>query len=134
MRLLRWLLLALALLLVPGARATTPSNIRLGVTTIATTGTLTYNALAHPTPLIVFTAWDTVITINGIAAGTNGEVVTILRSGFQGSVTINHANVNAIASEQIILPNGRTSISTAGGRINIQLVYYGAWYVLGFAV
>lgn len=112
---------------------TTPSNIRMGVTYIDGTGT--HNNLAHPTPVVAITQAGGTTIINGLssAGASNGEVVVIVRMGDGGTFTVNSDSPSAVASERIILPNGR-SLYTTTARGSIQLVYFNAWYVISVAM
>lgn len=102
-------------------------------TTITTTGT--QNALAIPTgvgPLVLYANNATLLTINGIAAGTFGQQLTIFSVG-SGQIDIANNSGSATATARIL--NGVTGpLSLYAGSGRVSMWYDGSrWRVFNHA-
>lgn len=89
----------------------------VGTSTITTTGTST--ALALPTgtgPLVIIANNATLLNVQGIAAGTDGQQLTIFSKG-AGQVDFNHQNGSATAANRLIntVTSGVTSLAAGSG-------------------
>jgi len=93
-----------------------------GASTITTTGTST--ALALPSGsgnLVIFANNASLLTLQGIAAGTDGQRLVIVSIG-AGQVDLADQNASASAANRIINPVAGT-ISLAAATGNVTLVY-----------
>jgi hypothetical protein len=91
-------------------------------TTITTTGTQT--ALALPVghgDLVVYANNATLLTLQGVAAGEDGQRITIFSKG-AGRVDIVNENAGASAANRIITGGG-TTIMLAPGSGRVSLLY-----------
>jgi hypothetical protein len=99
------------------------SALSPGTSTITTTGTQT--ALALPAgggPLVIFANNASLLTVQGIAAGLNGQQLTIVSIG-AGQVDLAHLNGSASAANRLINVATSGNTSLAAGRGAATYVY-----------
>jgi hypothetical protein len=128
---LRGFVVLLLLLPTTLATVTLSTSFRPGIVFDASTGTM--NALAHSAPIVMLTgAGD--LTLNGLAAGVNGEVVTVLRDATSGTLTVVH-NAWMSASNPIVITNELAGNPVVSQRAGFKFIFYSPyWFMLSDAV
>jgi hypothetical protein len=98
-----------------------------GITTDASSGTI--NSLAVPTPLIILTS-SSVIALNGIAPGSNGQVVTVIKTDTGNSIQVYAlGGGGGGANAQIVLSNSRNFFSAIAVGCLTFIYYSPYWYL-----
>ena len=113
------------------ATVSLPTSFRPGITFDASTSPI--NALGHSAPIVVLTASGD-LTLNGLAAGVNGEVVTVLRDATSGTLTVVH-NAYWVSPNPIVITNEGAGNPVVSQRAGFKFVFYSPyWFMLSDAV